>query len=213
LSNSVKERLDVTIVNKDMMEPEATVLFINKENLSRSPLVEILLESDTKVRAILDSGSDVKLLAHDIYDKLINSGIHILTLHLQNVILVTAFGKKTNRVRKQAMIAFTIGTKMFESNFFISPQLVNDAILGCQFMQDYGINLNFKRGSFTSFRDNEVQEHMFYQTAGTAEVGRSHRYGREATFPTPEHTGQLPVSPQLTALSASVAPPSHCSRS
>jgi hypothetical protein len=82
---------------------EVTILFINEENLSKSPLVEVLFEGEVKVRAILDSGSDVNLLSQNVYDKLVSTGINIPTLPLENVILVTAFGKRSIRVRKQAM--------------------------------------------------------------------------------------------------------------
>jgi hypothetical protein len=144
--------------------------------------VEILLESQMKVKAILDSGSNANLLAQSIYDKLVNSGIDIPTLPLENVILVTAFGKKSNRVKKQAWITFTVGTEMFETNFFVSPQLTNDAILGCQCMKDYGINLNFERGSFSYFRNNEVKEQSFRRTAGSVKVGNSDLRDKEAGY-------------------------------
>jgi hypothetical protein len=75
---------------------------------------------------------------------------------LENVTLVTAFGKKSNRIKKQAMIVYAIGSDLFENNFFISPQLINDAILGCQFFKEYGITLDFKRGSFTYFKGSRT---------------------------------------------------------
>jgi hypothetical protein len=80
---------------------------------------------------------------------------------------------------------------VFEANFFISPQLVNDAILGCQFMKDYGINLNFDKGNFSYFKGNEVKEHTFYQTPGT--VKSEHREQCCEKIPTPyaTHTSRL----------------------
>jgi hypothetical protein len=60
-----------------------------------------------KVRAILDSGSEVNLLAQSIYDTLIDSGADIPNLPLENVILVRAL-KRSNRAKKLAMIEFTI---------------------------------------------------------------------------------------------------------
>jgi hypothetical protein len=50
-----------------------------------------MLENDVRIKAILDLGSDVNLLAQGIYDKLVSSGIDIPTLPLENVMLVTAF--------------------------------------------------------------------------------------------------------------------------
>jgi hypothetical protein len=114
-------------------------------------------------------------------------------LPLENVILVKAFGKKSSRVKKQDLIIFTVGTEMIETNFFVSPQLTNDAILGCQFMKDYGINLNVETGSFSYFRNNEVEEYSFCQTAGSVKVGSGELRDEEATVPTSDRTGQHPT--------------------
>jgi hypothetical protein len=103
-----KERL-VGTIDEDTEKSEAIVLFNNKESLSRSPLVEISLGNNMKVRASLHSGGEVNLLAESIYDKLIDSGADIPILPPENVVLVTAFGKRSNRVTKQAMIEFTTG--------------------------------------------------------------------------------------------------------
>jgi hypothetical protein len=132
-----------------------------------------------KVRAILDSGSEVNLLTQSIYYKLIDSGADISTLTLENVILVTAFGKRLNRVKKREMLEFTIGRDLFEVNFFISTQLVNNAILGCQFMKERGISLSFERGSFMYFKGGYAKEHLFHQPTGASNVGHSDRRSEE----------------------------------
>jgi hypothetical protein len=64
-----------TIGNEDIEKSEAIVYYT-------SPLVEISLGNDMKVRVILDSGSDVNLLAQSVYDKLIDSRVDIPTLSL-----------------------------------------------------------------------------------------------------------------------------------
>jgi hypothetical protein len=56
------------------------------------------------------------------------TGADIPTLPLENVILVTAFGKRSDRVKKQAMMEFTIGRDLFEVNFVIFSQFVNDTV-------------------------------------------------------------------------------------
>jgi hypothetical protein len=95
--------------------------------------VEVVLEKDVRIRAILDSRSDINLLSQGVYDRVASLGMDIPTLPVENVTFITAFVKRSNRVRKQA---FTVGAEVFEAKFFISPQLVNDAILGFQFMKD-----------------------------------------------------------------------------
>jgi hypothetical protein len=113
----------------------------------------------------------------------------IPTLPVENVTLVTAFGKRSNRVRKQVMVTFIVRTEEFEANFFISPQLVNEAILGCQFIKNYGINLNFERGSFSYFRDNVEKEHLFYQTPETVRSGHSEQCCEKIPVPSTAYAG------------------------
>jgi hypothetical protein len=117
----------------------------------------------------------------------------IPTLPLENVILVTAFGKQSNRVKKQAVIEFSIGKDLFEVNFFISPQLINDAILGCQFMKENEVSLNFERETFSYVKEGLVKEQQFYQPAATLEVGCSDRHSRDTNALTCSYSGQYPV--------------------
>jgi hypothetical protein len=55
-------------------------------------------------------------------------------LRPDNVVLTTAFGKRTRKIRRQALVQFTASSEMFEGVFIISPQIANDAITGCQFL-------------------------------------------------------------------------------
>jgi hypothetical protein len=57
-------------------------------------------------------------------------------LPLENVVLVTAFGKSSNRIRRQALIEFTVGNDLFEGVFMITPRLANEAIIGCQLLKE-----------------------------------------------------------------------------
>jgi hypothetical protein len=70
------------------------------------------------IKAILDTGSEINLLAGSVYEKLIKLWADVPTLPLENATLVTAFGKKSNRSKKQTMIEYAIGSDLFESNFY-----------------------------------------------------------------------------------------------
>jgi hypothetical protein len=131
---------------------EPIILFIDEESLVKSPMIEISVGNGMVIKAILDTGSEINLLAGSVYEKLITLGADVPTLPLEDVTLVIAFGKKSNRIKKQAMVEYAIGCDFFESNFFISPQLINDAILGCKFLKEYGITLDFKEGKFYLFQ-------------------------------------------------------------
>jgi hypothetical protein len=39
--------------------------------------------------------------------------------------------RESKKIRRQALVQFTITSDMFEGVFMISPQLSNDAIIGC----------------------------------------------------------------------------------
>jgi hypothetical protein len=119
-----------------------------KINWLRAHKIEITFSYKCKAIAILDTGSEVNLLYEWVYIKIINSGINILTWPLEGVMLITAFGKRSNKVRKQAMVEFTIGEGKFEGVFMVSPQLTNDVILGCQFLEEYTVSIDLKKGKF-----------------------------------------------------------------
>jgi hypothetical protein len=85
------------------------------------------------------------LIADKIYDQLIDAGMTIPVLPLENVALVSAFGTRTRRIKKQALLEFCIGEDRFESVFLISPQLINPAILDASFAREYGTIIDYER--------------------------------------------------------------------
>jgi hypothetical protein len=46
----------------------------------------------------------------------------------------------------------------------ISPQLANEAIIGCQLLKEYGINTNFERGSISYVKDGIFRQQKFLNT-------------------------------------------------
>jgi hypothetical protein len=98
---------------------EPTILFINENKLYKSPVVELSLGNGKVIKAILDTGSEINLLTESVYLGLKESGIEIPTLPVESVVLITAFGKKSNKICKQALVQFSLGKDEFEANFFI----------------------------------------------------------------------------------------------
>jgi hypothetical protein len=92
---------------------------------------------------MLDSGSEVNLMSQDKFDQLQRSGIEMLSLPVQGINLVTAFGKKSKSIKLQLLMEFTIEGERFEAVFLVAPQLNCDVILGCNFLKEYGIQLCF----------------------------------------------------------------------
>jgi hypothetical protein len=101
---------------------ELIVFYINDNNLADCPHIDISF-GELRVSAVLDSGSQVCILAERVYERLIETGLQISTLPLENVAVVTAFGNMTRRIKLQAYLEFCIGEGRFESAFLISPQL------------------------------------------------------------------------------------------
>jgi hypothetical protein len=115
-------------VNKETREghnqnisPEPTILFINENKLYESPVVELTLGNGWVIKAILVTGSEINLLTESVYLGLNESGVEIPILPVESVVLITAFGKKSNKIRKQALVEFNLGEDKFEANFLISP--------------------------------------------------------------------------------------------
>jgi hypothetical protein len=58
-----------------------------------------------------------------------------------------------------------MGTDLFEGVFTGASQLRNDAIIGCQFLKEYGICINFSKGSISYVRDDVLIEQAFITKA------------------------------------------------
>jgi hypothetical protein len=80
------------------------VLYINETTLGTSPNVEINITDTLKCNAIFDSGSDLSLISQEVYNKLISANIQVPVLPVENVVLVTAFGRKSKRIKQQVLI-------------------------------------------------------------------------------------------------------------
>jgi predicted aspartyl protease len=107
------------------------------------------LGNEVVFTAILDSGSEVNLISQEIYEKLTKASTDIPVLPVENIVLVTAFGRRSNRIRIQAYVEFTIGADRFEQVFLVSSQLKNDVIIGCQFLKEFGVCIDFYKGAIS----------------------------------------------------------------
>jgi hypothetical protein len=97
---------------------DLVVLFINEANIHKSPQIAIKFEDKEVAVAMLDFGSEVNLISQDKLDQLKKAGIEVLTLPVQGINLVTAFGKRSKSIKLQLLTEFTIGKEMFEAVFW-----------------------------------------------------------------------------------------------
>jgi hypothetical protein len=72
------------------------------------PKVEILFENGAKLSALFDSGSEVNLV-----EEMVHEGINVPVLPFKNVVLVTSFGERNEKVRKQTFVNFAMAEDTF----------------------------------------------------------------------------------------------------
>jgi hypothetical protein len=60
---------------------------------------------------------------------LTESGLQLLHIPVVNGVLISAWGSRTKRIRKQALIPIKIDDEMYEQVFMVAPQLLANAIL------------------------------------------------------------------------------------
>jgi hypothetical protein len=82
------------------------------------------------------------------------------------VVLVTAFGKRSTKIKKQVLLEFLIGKDKFEGVFMVSPQLNNDAIIGCQLLKDYDITLHFGKKTISYIKEGLYRHISLEQDKG-----------------------------------------------
>jgi len=75
------------------------------------------------VKGVIDTGSEISLITEELYEQLLSQGLET-ELKLQSTVLVTAFGSRSRRIKKQVYIPFFIRDDCFEHVFLVSGQLI-----------------------------------------------------------------------------------------
>jgi hypothetical protein len=134
-------------------DTDQVVLFINEDKLTKCPEISIRTKSGINLKAIIDTGSEVNLILEKAFKLLNNTEQNVLILPVENVKLITAFGKRSKKIKSQTLLEFILQDDEFEGVFMISSQLNNDAIIGCQLLKEYGIDIHFGKGTIGYTRD------------------------------------------------------------
>jgi hypothetical protein len=109
-------------------------------------LIKIL---DQEIFALIDTGCELSIINEHRYNRLRHEGLTCFELPTQHVNLLSVFNKKSNRVKKQAMLDVNIGDFKINQIVLLSPQLLTDTILGLDFLVDYHAVINFAERSIT----------------------------------------------------------------
>jgi hypothetical protein len=136
------------------------VYVINESNLKGCPRV-VLEIVDREVTAILDSGAEISVMSEEVYNNLVAGGLQPFHFPVTGGVLISAFGARSKRIRKQALIQFKIDDVCPEQVFMIAANVMADAILGANFLTDYEVVIDFREKSFTTRQNNEVARHSF----------------------------------------------------
>jgi hypothetical protein len=160
---------------------------------------------DQEIFALIDTGCELSIMNEHLYNRLRHEGLKCFELPTQYVNLVSAFNKKSNRVKKQAMLDVNIGDFKINQIVLLSPQLLTDAILELDFLVDYKAVIKFAERNITlkikiSFivikettnaLEEPSSENQFYS------FGLVPNFPRRIPSPTAEG-GQYPTEPIVT---------------
>lgn len=104
----------------------------------------------------MDSGFQVSLMSHEIYDELMLSDYPTLEIPAQSTVLTAAFQNKSRRIRLQALLHISISGDKYEQIFLIAPKLLTPVILGADFLYDNRILIDFEEGCIKREKDGAI---------------------------------------------------------
>jgi len=161
-------------------------------------LIRIL---DQEIFALIDTGCELSIMIEHMYNRLRHEGRMCFELPTQHVNLLSAFNKKSNRVKKQAMLNLNTGDFKINQIVLLSPQLLTDALLGLDFLVDYHAVINFAERSFTLKINGEYTKIGFIDIKETTnKLGGMGESSSEDQF---RSFGLVPdVPPKLLSLTA-----------
>jgi hypothetical protein len=150
------------VAKKKLLDNKAEVMtyFINDENMKNCPHIDVKIGNEN-VKGVIDTGSEISLITEDLYAHLRSQGVEMMELTLQSTVLVTAFGSRSRRIKKQVFVPFFIGDDCFEHVFLVSGQLIETVLIGADFLQEYGLVINFKTNCLMYEREGDMKECKF----------------------------------------------------
>jgi hypothetical protein len=83
------------------------VYYINESNLYGCPHVQLDIGGEI-LRVVLDNGAEIFLMTGKKFEYLLANGVKAPQLLVVNEALMTAFGNKTKRIGRQALIEFQV---------------------------------------------------------------------------------------------------------
>jgi hypothetical protein len=57
---------------------------------------------------LIDTGAEIGVISQEVFEKLMEDGMELPTLPISNCLLEAAFGTKSQRIKRQALLNFTV---------------------------------------------------------------------------------------------------------
>jgi hypothetical protein len=138
-------RLDNSAISEyDYDENKVKVYTVNESKLHKCPHVKLRI-TEQKLIGILDTGAEATLMSEHLFESLTNRGVKFLSIPVVNCVLHSAFGKKSKRIKTQALVEFKLGNEIYKQISLIAPHLVVDMLIGVDFFYEYKVHIDFQR--------------------------------------------------------------------
>jgi hypothetical protein len=107
-----------------------------------------------------------------IFEDLLAKGLSAPQLPIVNGALITAFGNRTKRIKRQALVEFEIDGFSYEQVFMLAANVAHGAILGINFLKENNVMMNLTEGRLKTRRDGSNCEHkLFHDSLSKNKVG------------------------------------------
>lgn len=108
-------------------------------------------------QALLDTGSQVSAMALELFATLESEMIILPTFPVNKVRIVNANKGKSRCVTKQAYLQFSMNNITFEHPVLLVKDLLYPIILGVDFLQAYGVVINYEKMSICFRNNSEIE--------------------------------------------------------
>nr|CAI5861741.1 unnamed protein product [Callosobruchus analis] len=114
-----------------------------------------------RVCCLVDSGSQVTGVSENFLKQLVRMDESIPRMPCKCVVLSGAIGNKSTVGREQVYLTFELGGREFEYCFLVIPGLVRNIILGCDWLRDNSLIINFSENALQGEFGGKIFSHLF----------------------------------------------------
>jgi len=101
--------------------------------------------NNKKYSALIDTGASASVCSESLYNQIVRSGAKLIAMPTCGLYCITAIGHSKKKVRLQCMMPLKIGKEVIELIFLVIPNLINDLIIGCDFLCQWRASIDFER--------------------------------------------------------------------